>query len=580
MDVCPSCGEADSGEAICARCGGSLLVDVSVEPIGDERSRFAAAKAISALGPPAPAFAAAKSALGAAGVPVVRGASRAFARRIAEVLLPQGLKLSTVPARRAEPSRAPVALLAVGALAAVAGVTGFVLRGKSSAPSPPPAAATATPAGAAAPAAKLDRKQVQAAVVQLSCGEQLGSGFFIGPDRVLTNAHVVCGDDVSLKVSLPDGRTLLGKVERRDDWLDWAVVAVSGADNAFLAIGDSTALTEGDPVVLVGSPHGLSFTWHEGKISFIGRNHLGIAYLQLDATVNPGNSGGPLVNARGEAVGIVSMKVTTAEGIGLALPVEYVEPPEGEALDRWNALLARVSAENDKAVAEATAAFDHPSLVAAKPSDEGIIATVILRAEGMAAPTQNLSVELQAGEWTCRDLLPLDRWVSIEDAMPDHMAKSGQKRELDWMMRAKTLKDVKAAVGLIPFERCDVKALKTDPELVLLDGSTGHDRVKILRSWLSVPRYRAESGRAAAPRDDSRLREAWRTNFLSARTRVESARNDLDVAKAAADSLPTRPDEAAARVKAAEEHLRAAEAALANLERSAAAQGVPLEWRR
>ncbi|MBL8954223.1 MAG: serine protease [Myxococcaceae bacterium] len=576
MDVCPSCGEADSGDASCARCGGSLLVDVVVEFSPDERVRFNAAKAVSALGPPAPAFAGAKSIFSRPGTPIVRGASRAFARRIAEALQPLRLKLQTRPAETV-PSRAPVAALAFVVLVAVAGGTGFFLRGRRPAPVDTPT--PAPQATAAAPAPKLDRKKVQAAVVQLSCRDQLGSGFFIEPTRVLTNAHVVCADDAPVKVSLPDGRSLLGKVVRRDDWLDYAVIEVSGADNAALPLGDSTSLAEGDPIVLVGSPHGLSFTWHEGKVSYLGRNHLGIAYVQLDATVNPGNSGGPLVNARGEVVGIVSMKVTTAEGIGLALPVEYVEPPEGEALDRWNRLLKRVAGENEKAVADATAAFDRPSVVGVEPNEHGIVVTLVLRAEGMAAPTQNFDVDLIAGDWECRDVLPLDRWVSIEDAMPEHLKKSEQKRELDWMLRAKTFKDVKAAVGLVPFERCDLKSLKSNPELVLVDGMPGRDRREVQRAWLSRirPQVHVEG---YGERVDSRLRDAWRTNFLSARSRVESARDELDAARAAADTSATRPGEAAARVKNAEDRLRAAEASLANLERTAASQGVPLEWRR
>src|SRR6185436_13662034 len=146
-----------------------------------------------------------------------------------------------------------------------------------------------------------------------------------------------------------------------------------------LPLGDSTSLTEGEPIALVGSPQGLSFTWHEGKVSYVGRNHLGVAYLQLDATVNSGNSGGPVVNARGEAVGIVSMKVTSAEGIGLALPIEYVEPPEGEALDRWNRELAHVRSDDDKATSEAAAQLDRPQLVEAKLMDGRLVVTVLMR---------------------------------------------------------------------------------------------------------------------------------------------------------------------------------------------------------
>src|SRR5581483_953266 len=163
------------------------------------------------------------------------------------------------------------------------------------------APAAAPPPAAAKPPKELslDRKKVSASVVQLACDRQLGAGFFIEADRVLTNAHVVCGDATLVKVQLPDGRNLMGKVVKRDDWLDYAVVEVAGASAEPLKLGDSTKLTEGEPIALVGSPQGLSFTWHEGKVSYVGRNLLGIGYVQIDASVNPGNSGGPLVNAAG-----------------------------------------------------------------------------------------------------------------------------------------------------------------------------------------------------------------------------------------------------------------------------------------
>src|SRR5207249_1647405 len=126
------------------------------------------------------------------------------------------------------------------------------------------------PAIAAASIPLLDKKKILSAVVQLSCKSQLGAGFFFEADRVLTNAHVVCDDASVLNVHQSDGKSFIGRVLKRDEWLDYAIVEVGGA-NALspFKLGDSTTLTEGEPVVLVGSPQGLSFTWHEGKVSYL-----------------------------------------------------------------------------------------------------------------------------------------------------------------------------------------------------------------------------------------------------------------------------------------------------------------------
>ena len=157
----------------------------------------------------------------------------------------------------------------------------------------------------------------------LTCGGRLGSGFFVDPERLLTNAHVVCGPSVPVDVKLADGRKLAGRVRALDEWLDYAVVDVPGARAAPLPLGDSTTLVAGAPVVLVGTPVGLEATVHAGKVSYVARNLQGVAHVQLNADVNPGNSGGPVLDAQGRAVGIVTLKQEGADGVGFALPVEY-----------------------------------------------------------------------------------------------------------------------------------------------------------------------------------------------------------------------------------------------------------------
>src|SRR6185503_6369190 len=87
---------------------------------------------------------------------------------------------------------------------------------------------------------------------------------------------------------------------------------------ASLPLGDVEDVALGDRVMMIGSPMGLEFTVHEGLVSHLGRVAQGVAFIQLDAKVNPGNSGGPIIDEQGRVVGVVTLKQAQAEGIGLA----------------------------------------------------------------------------------------------------------------------------------------------------------------------------------------------------------------------------------------------------------------------
>lgn len=159
--------------------------------------------------------------------------------------------------------------------------------------------------------------------------EGLGSGAFIRADGyIITNNHVVEGAD-ELLVRLFDGRELPAEVVGRDPFSDVAVIRVEGDGFPHLAFGDSGALRVGQWVLAFGSPLDvdLSNTVTSGIISSLGRYSGGNGtisnYIQTDAAVNPGNSGGPLVNLRGEIVGINSAIATRTgfyQGISFALP--------------------------------------------------------------------------------------------------------------------------------------------------------------------------------------------------------------------------------------------------------------------
>ena len=172
-------------------------------------------------------------------------------------------------------------------------------------------------------------KRVSPAVVVIEgkadAGGIQGSGFVISKDgKIVTNLHVI-RDMKTATVQLANGEifhsiSVLAVDERRD----LAIVQVSGLNLPVLDLGNSDALTVGEPLVIVGSPRGLEGTVTAGILSSVRDSGEGFKVLQTDAAVNPGNSGGPLVNSKGQAIGVVSFKMRSAEGLNFAIPINYV----------------------------------------------------------------------------------------------------------------------------------------------------------------------------------------------------------------------------------------------------------------
>lgn len=157
----------------------------------------------------------------------------------------------------------------------------------------------------------------------------VGTGFIITADgQIVTNAHVVDGAD-KVKVTLADGRSVDGKVLGRDEATDIALIKVEAGDSLpTVAFGDSTKLKVGQDVVAIGNPFGLGNSVTSGIVSALGRDiNSGPFdnYIQTDAAINKGNSGGPLFNTDGEVVGIntaIFSPTGGSVGIGFAVPSE------------------------------------------------------------------------------------------------------------------------------------------------------------------------------------------------------------------------------------------------------------------
>jgi serine protease Do len=161
-----------------------------------------------------------------------------------------------------------------------------------------------------------------------------GSGFIIDREgRILTNNHVV-RDAETIKVTLNDGRTFKATTVGTDQATDVAVIKIEGPNLPVLPLGDSEKLRIGDWAIAIGNPLGdLRGSVTVGIVSAQGRSNLNIFggtpdyqdFIQTDASINFGNSGGPLVNIRGEAIGINTAINTNGQGIGFAIPINLAK---------------------------------------------------------------------------------------------------------------------------------------------------------------------------------------------------------------------------------------------------------------
>lgn len=171
---------------------------------------------------------------------------------------------------------------------------------------------------------------------QTQKSQSMGSGFIVDPNGyIVTNAHVIGdGKYENITVSLIDGSTEVGEVLWYDTTLDLAIVKINKTGLPAVELGDSDTLMVGEPSVAIGNPMTLDLerTVTQGIISGLNRS---IAFedgtvieplIQTDASINSGNSGGPLFNAKGQVIGINTAKMSTAEGLGFSIPINIAKP--------------------------------------------------------------------------------------------------------------------------------------------------------------------------------------------------------------------------------------------------------------
>ncbi|MFJ3463972.1 DegQ family serine endoprotease [Achromobacter spanius] len=281
----------------------------------------------------------------------------------------------------------------------------------------------------------------------------VGSGFFVSADGyILTNNHVVV-DATDIYVTLTDGREFKAKVIGTDERTDVALIKIEAKDMTPLVIGDPKKLKKGQWVLAIGSPFGLDSTVTSGIVSAIGRDTGEyLPFIQTDVAVNPGNSGGPLINLDGEVVGINSQIISRSGGfmgISLAIPIDEAMRVVDQLRTTGKVTRGRVGVqigEVGKDVAEAIGL----------PKAEGALVSSV-EAEG---PAEQAGV--QPGDVILKfNKEPIKRWSDLPRIVGE--TKPGTRADMEVWRKGKSM-TLSVKVGEIPTEKAAAAAKKPAPE--------------------------------------------------------------------------------------------------------------------
>ncbi len=327
--------------------------------------------------------------------------------------------------------------------------------------------------------------------------QSMGSGIVIDADKgyILTNNHVIDNaDDIS--VTLADGRIFDAKLIGADQDSDIAVLQIKADKLTALPIADSDLLQVGDFVVAIGSPFGLTQTVTSGIVSALGRNNLGIEgyedFIQTDASINMGHSGGPLVNLRGELVGINTAILAPGGGsigIGFAIPTSMVKVVMQQLIDHGEIKRGQIGVQLQDLTRDIAQAME------LKEGTRGaLIASVVRSSPAATAGLNPGDVVVRAGAAVVENAADLRNAIGLQ--------RIGDTLKLEVLRKGETLTLTPKVGNPINFAEAD-----TEPSETV---ATWHDRLE--GAQLREQRSGEEGSQIEVSRVD-RHSAAWQTGL-------------------------------------------------------------------
>lgn len=337
--ICPRCEGSVTGVPLaCAPCGLTFTSWLEIGPSFERAGEHAKLVLTLGLKVPVSGLDELTRMLEKAAIKAGAGQGHALLARHRDTLsasnIPARLVLSPRPARAASTARADSGSggglrWAILGLATLGLGLGFYAVATKRGGAAETAATEEATAARGAPAESIDVQRVTASIVSVDTGKSLGTGFVVGPGLILTNRHVVAGalaNQTRPIVTFSDGKTATVDIENVSDHTDLALLVCKEThckEAPALPMRSPTDMKTGETVFAFGNPIGLDLTLSRGILSHRSRKIAGIVFLQTDLAVNPGNSGGPLLDAGGRVVGVVTLKIGGTEGIAFALPIDY-----------------------------------------------------------------------------------------------------------------------------------------------------------------------------------------------------------------------------------------------------------------
>src|SRR5690606_1850563 len=160
------------------------------------------------------------------------------------------------------------------------------------------------------------------AALAVRTARSYGAAVLVADGVALTAWHAV-EDGSAIEARFDDGEWELATLMAKDEATDLALLQVASAGRPPARLASSRGLSAGAALLAVGSPREMGFSVSRGSVAYAGREMNGIRYLQTDIAANPGSSGGPVVDARGAVIGVMSFVLRDSTGIAFAIPVDY-----------------------------------------------------------------------------------------------------------------------------------------------------------------------------------------------------------------------------------------------------------------